>query len=1215
MRKYIFIVAVLAFTITVSVTAQNTKDYKSTPYWIEMMQDPSANFFETQKAFNTYWKGREITRGCGWKPFKRWEWFWAQRVDSKGHLPAADKNWKEYFKYKSSHEKSSNGNWINLGPIEQPGNNGTGQPNGNGRINSLAFHPTDGNTFYVGAPAGGLWKTTDGGESWTSNTDDLPTLGVSSILIDYDNTDIMYLGTGDRDASDSQGVGVLKSINGGDTWELFNNGMDNATVGRMIMDPDNSEVIIAATSSGIYKTTDGAVNWELKQDGNFKDIDFHTSNKNIIYAIKGGYFYRSNDLGETWTYISNGLPSGSRGSVAVTPANPDYVYIVLTQSSVFKGLYFSDNAGLSFTEQSTTPNIMDYSCNGTGNSGQGWYDLDIAADPNNGSVIYVGGVNIFKSSDKGKTWNINAHWTGDCGVPAVHADQHVLMFNPLNDVFYSGNDGGIYWTDNGGSDWTEITSGIAIAQVYKLGQSATVKNYVINGYQDNGTAVYEETGWATVMGGDGMDCLIDYSDETYSYGEYYYGAIVRFHNNYYDGGITDGISEQGGWVTPFVLHETNPNTMFVGMKNVWRTNNVKESYTSSIDWLQISDGIGSGNISVLENSSVNADILYVGKGNNLYRTDNANADSPSWLNISTSVPGSGNIKDVESHPYNENSVYCVKGSHVYKSINKGLNWEDITGSLPDVTINTIEYYKNSQEGLYIGTDLGCFYRESEMDDWIEFGDGLPATATVTDIEFYYDSETPANDRIRASTYGRGLWDSDLFFTTPTASFEANVTEIPTDCSINFTDKSSGVPHYWAWNFEGAEPSTSNLKNPIGITYHTEGEFSVTLTVSNAIGENTVTETSYITVSGSMLPEADFSADKTAFCIDENAIAHFTDETANCPAEWQWVFEPTTVEFLEGTTSESQNPVVKFLSAESYDVTLISTNSAGNNTITKENFIAVGGKAIPFDENFTDGLAFNAWEVINTDNNKTWEEYDINGNNTIRLNCYAYLVPPGQRDQLISPTLDFSNNEEVFLHFDYAYARHYASITDSLIVKISSDCGTTWSRIYQNGEDGTGVFATHELTEDDFIPTTPEDWCGSGWGSDCPNINLSDYAGMNNIKIMFESYNFYGNNIYLDNILINNSIATDITQVKETEMTIVVYPNPSDGNINIIGKNINESFAVIISSPSGEIIINESVAANSSTFEKSFDLNYLPKGIYFIRILGNTFKQTKKIVIQ
>src|SRR5690606_31659233 len=130
--------------------------------------------------------------------------------------------------------ESQNGAWIEIGPIAKP-DNGTGQPNGNGRLNTICFHPTLANTMWVGAPAGGLWKTTDGGLTWSSNTDELATLGVSSILIDPTNANVMYIGTGDRDAGDAPGLGVYKSTNGGTTWTQTNSGMGNRTVGAMVM--------------------------------------------------------------------------------------------------------------------------------------------------------------------------------------------------------------------------------------------------------------------------------------------------------------------------------------------------------------------------------------------------------------------------------------------------------------------------------------------------------------------------------------------------------------------------------------------------------------------------------------------------------------------------------------------------------------------------------------------------------------------------------------------------------------------------------------------------------------------------------------------------------------------------------------------------------------------------------------------------------------------
>ncbi len=161
-------------------------DTANTPYWIEMMQDPEANFFTTQTAFENYWQNNQVTKGCGWKPFKRWEHMMSTRVSTIGKKPGAEHIAQQYNSYFQTHAKSANGNWSELGPVQLP-TNGTGQPNGLRRVNCVAFHPTLANTIWAGAPAGGLWKSIDNGATWSSNTDNLPTLGVSSILTDPTN--------------------------------------------------------------------------------------------------------------------------------------------------------------------------------------------------------------------------------------------------------------------------------------------------------------------------------------------------------------------------------------------------------------------------------------------------------------------------------------------------------------------------------------------------------------------------------------------------------------------------------------------------------------------------------------------------------------------------------------------------------------------------------------------------------------------------------------------------------------------------------------------------------------------------------------------------------------------------------------------------------------------------------------------------------------------
>ncbi len=742
-------------------------DTANFPYWVQMMQDPNAKFEDTRRAFDKYWEGRDNIRHNGWKVFKRWEYINHDLVQPDGKLPAPDMVINEYNSYFNSQDAklSSNGNWSQVGPVAAPSNQ-TGQPNGLGRVNAICFHPTNANIMYVGSPSGGLWCTNDGALTWTVLTTSTPTLGVSSILLHPTNTNLILIGTGDRDGGDAPGVGVYKSTDAGVTWVASNTGMGNLTVGMMIRHASNSDIILAATSGGIYKSTDGGINWTRKSSNTstYKDIRFKPGDPTVVFATGNGMFYRSTNTGDSWTQITSGIVTGTRMVIGVCPSSPTTVYLCQT-NGVFAGLLRSTNSGLTFSTQSTSPNLMDYECDGSGSSTQAWYDLCIAVDPNNANNIYVGGVNIWKSTNAGVSWNINTHWVGSSwGVscaPSVHADIHSLDWSPANGNLYTGCDGGVYKTANGGTSWTDISSGLAIAQVYKIGQSATKQTLAMNGYQDNGTSKNTGASFITVIGGDGMECIVDYTDTNYRYGSIYYGDIFRTTGSGYTsiaGNGVNGINESGGWVTPYILHETIASTMFIGYKNVWRSTNVKTSPANSIAWTKISSG-ETATCTVLEQSPANVDILYVVRNGAMKRTENANAATPAWT--SCTLPGGTTPSDLEAHPTNASIVYASAGNKIYKSSDKGATWTNISGTLPSVVYNCLVYDKNSNEGLYVGNKTNVFYKDATISDWVAFSTGLPPV-DVRELEIYYDAANPANNRLKAATYGRGLWQSDLY---------------------------------------------------------------------------------------------------------------------------------------------------------------------------------------------------------------------------------------------------------------------------------------------------------------------------------------------------------------------------------------------------------------------------------------------------------------------
>lgn len=754
-------------------------DSGSNKDWLLMMQDPEVNFTDVQAAFYKYWNGRGDYKGNGWKVFKRWEYINAHRVLPNGRLQAPGYVVAEYDRYMeavSRHKlqtRSTSGTWSLLGPTSYYINN-TGQPTGMGRINAIAFHPSDASTIYVGSPGGGIWKTTNGGSSWSNINSNLPRLGVSSILVHPGGADTIFIGTGDRDGGDAPGIGVYKTTDGGLSWVRIGSaatGMGDVEVGVLLMHPGNRKIILAATSGGIYKSSDGGKTWSLKISGDFRDMKFNPYNPNQVYATRiasNASFYRSTDNGETWIQITSGISAsyGSRMVLAVSPANASYVYLLAIDASTanFAALMRSTDSGVTFSTQSTSPNIMDYACNGSGTSSQATYDLCMTVDPIDANKVFVGSINNWYSTNGGTNWTISSHWVGGCAA-SVHADQHVYEWSPLNGRLYLGNDGGVYYTADGGTTWPQITNNLGTGEVYKIGQSATNVNYVLMGLQDNGCgATTNGSTFYTTSGGDGMETLVDYNNSNYCYNTYHSGLIRRTTGgptgSYSDVAAqgTNGITESGAWVAPYFLHKTTPTTMFAGYKNVWRTTNVRSNPINTVVWEAISTG-ESINVEVLDQSPVSTNILYAVRSSGMKRSDNANGAAASVTWTSCALPGGYIPEDIKADPFDSNTVYAAANYGVYMSADKGMHWTDISSNLPALFTNCLALDKNNQGAIYVGNQTGVWYKNAAVSDWILFSTGLPSV-DVRELEIYYDA-TPSNSRIRAATYGLGVWTSDL----------------------------------------------------------------------------------------------------------------------------------------------------------------------------------------------------------------------------------------------------------------------------------------------------------------------------------------------------------------------------------------------------------------------------------------------------------------------
>jgi len=817
--------------------------------WVDKFQDVNENFYSIQSEFNAYWSSKSYERGKGYKQFKRWEWMAEPRVYPSGDLKYASraKAYEEFQNYllanptavaKISSVSSTSGNWSAIGPFGSPVGGDAG------RITFIRFMPGLPSTVFAGTGAGGLWVSTNSGTSWTTNTNSLSVLGCSDLAINPLNTSIMYLAMGDIDASDTKSTGVLKSINGGLTWSTtgltFSVSLGR-TIGRLLINPLNPNVVLAATSVGIYRTNNAGVTWNVVKTGSYNDIEYKTTapfDTTNIFAVTASTFVRSVNGGNTFTTTATGLPTTgvNRMALSVTAADPNYIYILCSKSSDngFGGLYRSVDGGVTFTLMSSTPNIFDWSTAGSGAGGQGWYDIACGVSPTNKNEIICGGVNSWKSINGGSTWTLNSHWTGGGGKPYVHADLHVVEY--LNGTTcYMGTDGGVAKTTNSGVAWTTINGTMNIAQSYKIGQSAQAgtPNYVISGHQDNGTNLWNGGVWTEVYGGDGADCFVDWSSNATLVESYVQGDFNRSTNS---GGswtnIVTGITGTAAWVAPIIQDPNNANIFYGGYQQVFKTLN------KGTAWTQMGTIAGSGDILSIAAAPSNSATLYASRSTNLYKTTNSGT---TWASITTGLPtSSAQITNIAVDNLDATNVFVTFSGYsavnkVFVTTNGGSTWTNISAGLPNLPVNCIIYTKNLNDAIYVGTDVGVYFKDGSMTSFIPFMTNLP-NVIVNDLEIHY-----ATNKLRAGTYGRGVWESDLYanpLAPPNASFSTAFTSACVGIPFVISDQSSGSPTAWTWTLTGGSPAISSVKNPT-VTYSSVGVYTVSFVSTNINGNSTV----------------------------------------------------------------------------------------------------------------------------------------------------------------------------------------------------------------------------------------------------------------------------------------------------------------------------------------------------------------------------------------
>ncbi|MCB0696193.1 MAG: T9SS type A sorting domain-containing protein [Chitinophagaceae bacterium] len=656
-------------------------------------------------------------------------------------------------------------NWTFHGPTNPLSGNF-----GLGRLTVVEFHPTDSNVYIIGTPGGGIWRTKDDGATWAPLNDFFPVLGVADIDYNPQNPNTIYVCTGDRDAGDTYSMGIFKSTDGGATWDTtgfqYPFTASKKTNG-LIVNPIDTNSLTVATSDGIYKSYDAGKSWTLLYTGYFQQLLPHPTDTAIMFAA-GSYqgaqnVFRSNDGGTSWQVVS-GVNNGRRVEIAVTKANTAVVKVVVAKSDYgLEGIYNSTDTGKTFTKifddgTNCSTNILASSPKGDECAGQGWYDLSIEISPLDENQVVVGGVNTWVSTNGGSSWKLVNQWKNTVtGVTIVHADKHFHKFHPLQpSTLFECNDGGLFKTYapmSTNSIWDNKSEGLGITQFYRNAVSDAA-TYVLGGAQDNGTKMLVGGTSQQMTGADGMECQMDPVDSNILYTAQQYGELRRS----VDGGqkftdIQGNIpgKPKGAWITPYIIHPVGRNVLVAGYNYVF----VSTDYGDN--WSAISPNFFN-NITQLAATAIDDKYLFCATVTSSastirYTTDFGNA----WKVLSPINSNMLTVSGLMVDPFCKDSLWVTYRTYTadkvaVADIRTG-KWTVVDNGLPDVPVNCIEYDK-SNNTLYIGTDLGVFYKEYNDTAWQYFNNGTLPNVEVMDLGINNTTNT-----IWAATYGRGMWSS------------------------------------------------------------------------------------------------------------------------------------------------------------------------------------------------------------------------------------------------------------------------------------------------------------------------------------------------------------------------------------------------------------------------------------------------------------------------
>ncbi|MBS1551300.1 MAG: hypothetical protein JST15_04430 [Bacteroidetes bacterium] len=1035
--------------------------------------------------------------------FQREKWFYSQRMYPFNSIPpgAYENAINQRDRLRKQKGFSLTGvfdTWTNIGP-----RTGFyfGWANITSRIISVKYDIINPNIIYVGAANGGVWKSVDGGLNWEPLTDFEVSLASGAIAVDPTDNNIIYYATGEATYSNVSyyGKGLLKSTNGGLKWVNYPANPVWDFCSRLVIRPGhNNELLAAVSYGGLLRSTNSGETWTRIVSGRCDDVVFSPTG-DTVYAVGSGTGYVISENGGASFTSSNALTMGERNHIAVCKSEPSVLYFAKYSNSGIT-VFKSTNEGTSFSQIATGQNF---------NASQGWFDFYMYVNPFDPNYAYVGSIDIWRTTNGGSTnfVNITSGYSGG----NVHVDQHNLDFHPSDpQQMLCVNDGGIWKSTNKGTNWTNQNTNQSLTQFYRIASDPSNSAKILGGTQDNGTQMTTGSmNWNAPFGGDGGEVCFHSQNNSYVLGETQNNNIYRSTN----GGLNFSASNTGlngtpAWIGPIISHPDSAGIFYTARQSVFKSTNWGAS------WFSISTGT-SGVIEQMAIGNSAPNVMYVTSNNLLFKSTNKGY---TFTNVTGTLPNY-TITSVNIHPDSGNvAVISYSGfssDRIYKTSNGGSTWFSITGNLPIAPVNDvlIFYPGYSTPTYYIANDVGVFVTNDFGQNWIEFADGLPNTVAMH-LDYHIGSK-----KLRIGTHGRGVYEITL-----------QPADIKDAASVN--------------------------AGPSGSQYYSSASINPTGTVrNNGIGPVTFNVTRTIT------PGA-YTSTKTVTSLGAGTSITVTFAP--------WTFISETNYFVRDTVSLEGD--------------INNSNDTSTTKITPRIY-------------YTPTITLNQGFYLNTFPPTGWTKVIVSGTNTSywsrdsKLSSFGlgkgcaklkfWKITAGTNQALVTPAIPNTNVLDT-LQFDYAYAPKSTGVTDSLIVETSTNGGTSFSAHYRMwGNSVNGNLNTAPVTSSEFKPTATQ------WS----RLKLSLNAGIN--KIRFRGVSGYGNNIYLDSIRVLSFPGTSSIIVKALPEGLINFKNARNNNsesINISLREISYPYKIVSSSVS-EI--------NPLDFTTRFYPGSIPDGNYYI----------------